>query len=71
MIGLKKGHLEIQWNTFDTLYTQWADTMDEQVIYQHEEDYDDVTSTKDQALESATDLISKDNILTRGLGLIC
>ena len=36
MIGLKKGHLEIEWTMFDTLYTQWADTADEQVIDQHQ-----------------------------------
>ena len=36
MITLKKGHLEKEWNTFDTLYTQWADTVDEQVIDQHQ-----------------------------------
>ena len=31
-IGLKKGHLEIEWTTFNTLYTQWADTVNEHVI---------------------------------------
>ena len=29
MITLEKGHLEIEWTMFDTLYTQWADTVDE------------------------------------------
>ena len=70
MVTMKKGRLETEWNTFDTLYTQWADTVDEQDIDQHHEGYEDIASAKDQALESATELISKDNILTWGQGLI-
>ena len=70
IIGLKKGHLEIEWTTFDTLYTQWADTVDEHIIDQHEGEYDDVAASKDQALETATDLIIKDDILTQGQDLI-
>ena len=52
--GLKKGHLE---TTFDTLYTQWADTMEEDIIDQHAGEYDDLAASKDQVLETATDLI--------------
>ena len=66
MIKMKKARLETEWNTFDTLYIQWADTVDEQDIDQHHEGYEDIASAKDQALESATELISKDNILTWG-----
>ena len=36
MIAMEKGHFEIEWTTFDTLYTQWADTVDEQVIDQNQ-----------------------------------
>ena len=39
-IGLKKGHLEIEWTTVDTLYTQWKDTVDEHAIDQAEGEYD-------------------------------
>ena len=67
---MEKGQLETEWNIFDTLYTQWADIMDEQFIDQHQEVYDDIASTKDQALESATELISKDDNLTLGQELI-
>ena len=69
MITMKKGRLETEWNTFDTLYTQWADTVDEQDIDQHYEDYDDVDSAKTKALESATGLIYKDDILTQSQAL--
>ena len=64
IIGLKKGHLEIEWTTFDTLYTQWADTVEEDGIEQHAGDYNNLAASKDQALENATELILKDNILT-------
>ena len=60
---MEKGHLEIEWTMFNTLYSQWADTVDEQVIEQHQEGYDDIASTKKQSLETATDIISKDDIL--------
>ena len=44
--------------------------MDEQVTEQHQEFYDDIASAKKQALETTTDLINKDNILTRGQELL-
>ena len=69
IIGLKKGHLEIEWTTFNTLYTQWGDTVDPYVIDQAEGEYNNLAASKDQALEIATDLKSKDNILTRGQDL--
>ena len=39
MITMKMGRLETEWNTFDTLYTQWVDTVDEQDIDQHHKGY--------------------------------
>ena len=70
IIGLKKGHLEIKWTTFTTLYTQWADTVEVDVIEEHAGDYDNLAASKDQALENATELILKENIPTQGQDLI-
>ena len=67
---MKKEQLEREWTMFDTLYDQWADTIEEHVIDQHAGEYDNLAASKDQALENATELILKENIPTQGQDLI-
>ena len=43
--------------------------MEEDIIDHHAGEYDDLAASKDQALETATDLILKDDTLTQSLDL--
>ena len=64
-VNLKKVELEKEWVKFDTLYDQWAAEEDEAQIEQHSDAYDTLTSKKDQALESAQELLLAEETLTQ------